>query len=169
MATIKAEFEGLGNVLAQLRGIDERVRKTALRKVVNAATVRLNSDANARVPTRKPRGIPAHWSYTGKQLKRSMGRKVKQYGGTAVGIVGARKGFRIQVGVLTRDGPLDSKRQGKKGDPVFVDPTKYLHLVLLGTGRSPGTNFLAAAKQSAAPDILAQSAAIVDAAIGGAS
>jgi hypothetical protein len=168
MGTIKAEFTGMGNVLAQLRGIDERVRKKALRKVVSAASARLNSDAKARVPTRKPRGIPSNWSYTGKQLKRAMGRKVKSYGGTAVGIVGARKGYRIQVGVLTRDGPAGSKRQGKKGDPVFVDPVKYLHLVLLGTGHSPATNFLAAARDAAAPDILAQSAKIVDAAIGGA-
>lgn len=162
-ATIRAEFQNVGLVLAQLKGVDERVRKKALRKVASSASSRLAKAAKGGVPRRKPASIPKHWGYDGQQLRRSIGRKVEQYGGTAVGVVGARLGFRIQVGETTRDGA-----KNKAGTPVFVNPVKYLHLVLLGTARGRGVNFLDRARVREAGAIADDAARIVDAAIGGA-
>lgn len=60
------------------------------------------------------------WKRTG-LYKKSVGSKIKTYKGTTVvGVIGARHGFKKQVGVRLR---------GKnKGKAVFQDPAKYGHL-----------------------------------------
>lgn len=159
---VRMEFTGLGEVLAQLKGVEAKIRKKALKKIVNDASKALLWSARSGVPRRKPKGVPRHWDYKGSQLKRSLGRKVKVYKGTVVGVVGAREGFRIQVGVLTRNGPAGSKKRGQKGDPIFVNPIKYLHLVLLGTSHSRADNFLAKAQAGLSARLRAEAAATVE-------
>lgn len=81
-------------------------------------------------------GVTTNLSYSGGQLKNSIGWKVNFYrkSKVAVAIVGPRDGFREQIGVVTR---------GKnKGKPVFVNPSKYAHLVELGTRGSKAKPFL---------------------------
>lgn len=77
-------------------------------------------------------------TYRGGLLKKSIGSKTKIYKKViAVGIVGARHGFRQQIGVVTRGGKsnmeMGKKIPRKVGEPVYADPTKYIHLVDRGT------------------------------------
>ncbi len=141
---VKGKIEGLEGVVAKLRDLSAKVQKKALKKAVNDASRVLLWSARARVPRRKPKSLPKNVAYKGGQMKRALGRKVKVYGGTAVGVVGARLGeFRIQVGLTTRAG----KRQ-PAGSPIFVNPVKYLHLIELGTKKVRGTHFLRDAMDS---------------------
>jgi len=102
---IKAQIDGLGQVLARLQEADKKVRRKLLRQAVNEAGKIVLAAAKARVPK----------GATG-QLRRSLGRKVKVYrsSGTAVAIVGPRKGYKIDV------------------DGRAVDPVHYAHLVEYG-------------------------------------
>ena len=79
------------------------------------------------------------------QLARSIGVKVKQYprSGVTVGIVGARKGFKVAA--------------GERGNTRNIDPVNYLHLVALGHkivtgsgGSVPGNPFLKIALKASA-------------------
>ncbi len=119
---IKAKLEGLDRALALLRELPKKLAKKTLRAGVNQATKLLLSEAKSRVPPST--GL----------LRKSLGRKVKVYKGAVVGIVGPRKGFKIQVGVRMR-GP-------NKGTPVYMDPVRYAHLVENGTSHSAAKPFL---------------------------
>ena len=71
-----------------------------------------------------------------KLLKKSEARKAKTYraSGVTLAIIGPRTGMRIQVGIKTK---------GKnKGQPKFKDPTKYVHLVELGTAHSQAVHMM---------------------------
>lgn len=98
----------------KLKNLERRGVEKIQRKAVNAWTIDVNKVAKPRIPKRFG------------NLRKSYGRKVKKYGSKVVGLVGARKGFRVQIGVRVR---------GKhKGQPIFADPTKYDHLVEFGHG-----------------------------------
>lgn len=103
---VRAEIKGLKNLVARLNELDEKMRRTLLRKAVNAAAGVILKAAKSNL--RKSR--------TG-QLRRSLGRKVKLYrkSGVAVAMVGPRKGFKI------RDAWGEN-----------VDPVHYAHLVEKG-------------------------------------
>lgn len=128
----KQYLEGLADVLRKLDELPKRLRNKHLKKAVGNAARTILWAAKARTPKR--RGV----------LYKSLGRKVKLYrnSGVAVAIVGARTGFRQVVGTRVRDSRPGTKYPKKAGDPIYADPTKYLHLVELGTSRSAGVHML---------------------------
>ena len=142
MGFLKKEYvEGLGDVLRQLDVVKNSLRNKHLRKAM--ADVSRNVLWSARARTPKRRGI----------LYRSLGRKVRVYrkSGVVVAVVGARVGFKEQVGVRKRDSRSGVKYPRHAGDPVFADPTKYLHLVELGTRRTQAAHMLRDAAAAARP------------------
>lgn len=66
-----------------------------------------------------------------KQMRKSLGRKVKTYrgSGTSVAIIGPRSGFRAVV-------------PDKHGKPKLREPIYYSHLEEFGTKHSSGSHFL---------------------------
>lgn len=136
----RAEIGGLPQILQQLEGVKARVAKKALRKGVTACAKELKWAAKSRAPRRAY--IQGNLSYKGGLLKKSLGEKIKVYGGTVVGIVGARKGFKQVIGTRVKDSGPRAKYPKKAGDPIYADPTKYLHLVERGTTRSAAAHFL---------------------------
>jgi HK97 gp10 family phage protein len=73
-------------------------------------------------------------TYNGGALKKSIGHKVRVYKRAVVAIVGPRDGFRERIGTVSR---------GKnKGKPIYNNPSKYAHLVELGTRHSKAQPFL---------------------------
>lgn len=94
-------IKALANRLAQ---VDRKIARKALQDGINEATKDVLASAKSLVPRRSG------------QLRKSLGRKVKSYRGGAVvvGIVGPRKGFRVEY-------------RGK-----MIDPAKYAHLVEYG-------------------------------------
>lgn len=140
MASVaKGNVEGLDQVKGALKGVDQRVRKKALRKGVSAATGVILRRAKDKVRVRS------------KTLKKSLGRKVKVFrGGAVVGIVGPRTGFKTQVGVV-KSGP-------KAGQPIYENPTQIAHLVEKGTHRSRAFPFMAPALEESKADAAAATA-----------
>jgi HK97 gp10 family phage protein len=107
---VKGQVEGLDVVMRAFHALKTSTQKKHLRKALGEAS-RLTLWA-ARAQTPKRSGL----------LYKSLGRKTKVYkSGVVVAIVGARRGFRKKVG------------ERKDGRPIMADPTKYLHLVELGT------------------------------------
>lgn len=124
---VKARVEGVQDLIAQLDGLKKSLRNKILRKAVSNAGKTLLWAARARASGFKRTGL----------LYKSLGRKVKVYpSGAVVAIVGARKGFKQVIGVRKRDSRPGTKYPKAAGDPIYADPTKYLHLVELGTRRS---------------------------------
>lgn len=139
MAFLQKEVvTGLDEVLSGLDGLKKSLRTKHLRKATNDIARNILWGAKARTPKR--RGI----------LYKSLGRKVKVYkSGVLVAIVGARKEYRQQVGVRVKDSGPSAKYPKKAGDPIFANPTKYLHLVELGTSRGKAHHMLRDAARAA--------------------
>lgn len=160
--SIRARVDGLQDILRKLDELPKKLRNKFLRRAVSDAAKLILWSARARTPRRF--GI----------LKKSLGRKVKVYrrSGTMVAIVGARVGFKQQVGTRVKASRASARYPKAPGDPIYADPTKYLHLVELGTARSKGVHMLRDALQvnkSAIRDKMrdALSNAIADAQKGG--
>lgn len=120
---IKAQVEGAKEVLAAIGGLADKLKKKLLKKAVGEAGRLVLKRAKQLVP--RDSGL----------LKKSLGRKVKVYRntGTAVAIVGPRKGFRQPV----------TRAKGRwKPRTETADPIKYAHLIEQGTGHSQAKPFL---------------------------
>lgn len=132
MARIKSEVVGVGTVQKELNGLAKRVKTSVLRKGMTAGLGPVLKTAKSKCPVRDPDP-----RYKSGLLKKSLGKKVKQYrsGSIVVGMVGARHGFRRVT--TTAD-----------GGEVAQDPTKYDHLVEFGTRHSQPKSFLRAAGDS---------------------
>lgn len=115
---VKVKLDGLTALLRELKHVDAKVAKKAVRKATLAGAKIINKGAKRRARRR-----------TG-ALARSIGQKVKVYrpSGTAVAIVGPRKGSKVVVNV--------------NGKPIPIDPVKYAHLVEYGTQHSRAFPFL---------------------------
>lgn len=87
------------------------------------------------------------------QLIKSLGINVRKgKSGKTRGIytarIGARRGFRVLKGIRTK---------GKnKGKPYFQDPSKYDHLVELGTSRTAAKPFIRPAVDSTGSQVLGE-------------
>lgn len=138
---VSGRVEGVPEMIATMRNIAARVQKKALKKGVNAASKLLLRKAKSAV--RVETGL----------LKRSLGRKVKTFRntGAVVAIVGPRVGFKMEV------------TRGKR--TVLSNPTKYAHLVELGTARSAAFPFLGPAFESSKAEARALIAEAVNEAI----
>jgi HK97 gp10 family phage protein len=152
---VKESVLGTEEVKAALRDLPKKVAKKLQRGGINEGTKLVQRAAKNSAPVRKY--ISRNLEYNGGLLKKSLYRKVKTYrnSGVIVGVVGARKGFKQVIGTRVR---------GKnKGSPIYADPTKYLHLVELGTSRrTKATHFLEDALKSNLPqvrDLIAQALA----------
>jgi hypothetical protein len=130
------------------------LQKKHLRKAMNAAGKQLLWAVRGRTPKRT--GL----------LYKSLGRKVKTYkSGIVVAIVGARVGFRKPVGVRQKPGVVRGVPR-KAGEPIFADPTKYLHLVEGGhSGGAQPKRILAGSLQALGPEVVKLVEAAMQAAI----
>ncbi len=107
----------------RMKKLKNSVRKTIVRAGVRAGTAPVAKTMKARAPKKS------------KLLSRSIGRRHKTTkGGTAIGIVGPRRGFKKTV---VRDGRT-----------VVANPTQYAHLVEFGTVRSAPQPFMRQAWRS---------------------
>ena len=143
---VRLQLEGVDALKRQFDALANKLRKKHLKRAMNAASKDVLWAVRARTPKRS------------KLLYRSLGRKVKVYpSGNVVAIVGARQGFRQPVGVR--------KRGKKAGETIYANPTKYLHLVELGTSRSEARHMLKDALDSKKAEIQGLIADAVDAAV----
>lgn len=155
---IGMRLEGSGAVKAALADAAARVQKKATRAAVSAATKPVLSAARSIVR------VGAADDPNAGLLKKSLGRKVKVFrgSGVAVGIVGPRRGFKMEkrpdgskVRVQTKFSRyLGQKvKKGKLVD-VYKNPTQYGHLVNKGTKRSRAFPFMEPALAAARPQVM---------------
>lgn len=126
--TIRAKIEGVDELVKQLRDeLPKRMQGKILRKAIADGSKLVLKTAKQKVPVGE----------TG-MLKRSLGRRVKVYrnSGKVLGIVGPRTGFKKTKAGRTRTA------LGEKFQQAHVNPTKYAHLVELGTRHSAPKPFL---------------------------
>lgn len=125
---IKGQIDGLKPLFDRLDGLAAKVRRKILRDAISEGSKIITKAAKAGAPVQT------------RLLRNSLGRKIKTYrnSGIVVAIIGPRVGFRKEV--------LRGKRR------VLSNPTKYAHLVELGTKRMSARPFLrpAFARNSAA-------------------
>jgi len=144
--TAVIDRDGLDGTLKMLKWLPKKLGEKVLKKAVGIASRKLSKAVKNGLPVRT--GI----------LKKSIGAKIKQYRNTKiiVGVVGAKKGFRTQVGTYKRDSRKSAKYPHKKGDPIYVNPVNYLHLVELGTERSRAFRILENTTNAMKPTIRAE-------------
>jgi hypothetical protein len=118
--TIKGKVDGLGAVKLQLRKLQHGARRVEEKMVRRGCGIVLK-DAKARCPV----STDPHLKDARGLLKKSLGIKIARLAKAIVGIIGARRGFKKQVGTVTR-GP-------RKGQPIYQDPANIHHLVEFGT------------------------------------
>ena len=142
-ATLRTQFKIQGwqemrRTFAELKkGVRNRVSKAALMaggRIIAKNTKSITPVADADQTTR---GIPVG---PGRGLlKRSLGLRGKIKNGRAYVVVGPRRKMKMQIGV------------NKKGEPVYMNPTNYAHLMETGhvlkrgnkiVGRVAPTNFM---------------------------
>lgn len=119
---LQGKIEGLDALVASLKSLDRKIVKKTVRKMVTKGGQILARAAKQAAP--KETGL----------LRKSIGSKVKVYpSGVTVAIVGPRTGFRQQV----------TRKRGRWVPKVeTANPTKYAHLVELGTARASAKPFL---------------------------
>lgn len=129
---------GLDGLLGLLRYLPDNIQKKILRPAVQRGSRRLSRTVKSLVPIRT--GL----------LKKAIGARVVWYKKTqtTLGVVGAKHGFRTAIGVRKRDSGDSARYQYKKGDQIFANPTKYWHLVELGTVRGKALDALKRALDS---------------------
>ncbi len=99
----EGQLTGQAAVIARLYAIKQGPRNRILRKALRAGSKPILRLAKQLVPVRT------------RQMKKALGLALRTYtSGVVAAIIGVRKGFRVEI------------------DGKFVDPTKYLHLVLFG-------------------------------------
>lgn len=141
------EIQGLKPTLRSLLVFKAGTQRKILRPAMNKGTRLLAKILKKLVPVRK--SVSSNMSYKGGQSKKSMASKVKTYKETVVGIVGPRKGYKLQVGIRVR---------GKsKGQPFYTDPINISHLIDLGHGGphpASGAHFMQQAQDEARGPVL---------------
>lgn len=135
---IQGKVDGLQQLFASLASLENKIKRKILRKAATAAGGIILKRARQLVI--KDTGL----------LKKSLGKKIKAYpSGVVVAVVGPRKGFRQPV----------TRIKGRKTPKTEIaNPTKYAHLVELGTVKAPARPFLKPAidgQQSAIRDAVA--------------
>ena len=150
--TAVIDRDGLDGTLRLLKWLPKKLGEKVLKKAVGVASRKLSKAVKNGLPVRT--GI----------LKKSIGAKIKQYKNTKiiVGVVGAKKGFRQQIGTYKQDSGKSARYPHKKGDPVFANPVNYLHLVELGTFRSRAFKVLENATNAMKPTIRSEMIAAIN-------
>lgn len=125
---VQAKITGVKELTATLSGLARAVRNKILRKMMGEAGKVVLKRAKQLVP--RETGL----------LKKSLGRKVKLYrnSGVGVAVVGPRTGPKFRQTVTRTKGRWFPRT-------AISSPTKYAHLVEGGTGHSPARPFLAPA------------------------
>lgn len=101
--SVRVESGAVQRLTSALNAVEAKLARRATRAGINEITKLVLGDAKALVPRRSS------------QLRRSLGRRIRSYHGSAVvGIIGPRRGFRVVIG------------------GVAVNPVKYAHLVEFG-------------------------------------
>ncbi len=116
--------KGLG-----LKGLRDSIQKRIVKKGVTKMVQPVTKAVKAASPVRDEK------DRQGGTLKKSLGHKVSaKRSGFAKAVIGARRGFKRQIGVV--------KRGKNAGRPIFADPVKYLHLVEYGTKYAAAKRFV---------------------------
>jgi len=110
--------------------LDDKMLMKVVTPAMRAAARPVTLAARAKAPVRT------------RLLRKSIGVRVKTYrkNKTAWVGVGPRKGFKTQIGTVSR-GP-------NRGQPIYANPTQYAHLIERGTSRVQARPFLRPAIQS---------------------
>ena len=126
---ISLNIEGDNRLMRVFRTLPDTMRKKHVRRGVTKAARVIAREARDYAPVQT--GL----------LRRSIGSKVKTYGGTIMGIVGPRAGMRQRVALVRKRKSrwLTGKRAVKTAAILghhteYRDPAKYAHLVEFGTG-----------------------------------
>lgn len=123
---IETQVVGMEEVKARLNLLKLNIQKKALRRGITKISRLITKSAKAKAP-KEIGGKGSLARARAGTYRKSIGQKVKTYSnGAVVGIIGARKGFRKQIGVRVRG--------ANKGQPIFHDPAKIGHLIELGHG-----------------------------------
>lgn len=116
---VSTKLNGLDGLVKELSKLGQKTKNQMLRPAVRAGASILNKEMKKQAP--KLRGL----------LKRSIGIKMKTYkNGTVAAILGARRGYKVKIGT------------NQKGQALYADPARYLHLVELGTSHSSPNPFM---------------------------
>lgn len=138
----KIKIEGIADLVKRINALEGSVRKKANREAMRGAGAEVRKDMRARVPRRvKYGGVNVSGT-----MRRSVKSRVKSYrrSGVVVCMVGVARKQKRQIGVRVRDGA-----KSKKGDPIFMVPSKIYHLVEFGTKRSRARSFVRRAEFAA--------------------
>lgn len=111
---VYVKTEGLEQALRKLDVLKGSAQTRVVRGALTKASVPVLDAMKAKCPT-------LHGN-----LKRALGRKTTKRRGGATVILGARRGFRKQIGSISRG--------LNKGKPIFEDPANIAHLVEFGHG-----------------------------------
>lgn len=144
---IEAKVDGVQDLSKQLFLLEKGPRRKVLRRSLNKA---------ADIPLKAAKALVVKGA-TG-QLRKSLGKKIKASGSTATGygVIGPRKGYKVQVGVTKEDKTVTRKIFKAKrgpggrfagfeqtgtetkvvpaGTPIYHDPVRIAHLVEFGHG-----------------------------------
>lgn len=145
------EIRGIKAVEAALKKLPKELQRTTEMSALRAGMTPVKKSAISNAPEGKDKDHGL--------LKKSIGLNVRKNKKTGqyTARVGPRTGFKISIG--TRIAKV-TKGKRKKGQPyeAFKDPTKYAHLVELGTSHSAANPFLRNSMDSNAGNIIEEMA-----------
>ncbi len=151
MAGAGVRLSGFKELDRALSKLPEELAKTAEAAALREGMKPVKREVTARAPTGKGKEAGL--------LKRSIGLNVRKNKrgsaekGRYTARVGPRTGFKIAVGTAIAK---VTKGKRRKGQPytVYKDPTKYAHLVELGTSHSAADPFIRSGTAAAEPEVL---------------
>ena len=132
------KIQGTKELNRAITRLAPELQRAAESAVLRAGAKPIATAAKAKAPVGrgKHRGL----------LKKSIGANVKKVRGETSARIGARTGWKVEVGEKTvTTGVLFKKRKKKK---VYKDPSKYSHLVEFGTSHSAAQPFIRPAVES---------------------
>jgi HK97 gp10 family phage protein len=134
------KITGTKEIQQALNRLPIELQRSAETAVLRAGAKPINKLARAKAP--KQSGL----------LKKSIGINVKKVRGVTSARVGARKGWRVEVGEKEITvGKIIRKRKKVK---VYKDPTKYSHLVEYGTSHSAAKPFIRPAVEQSGNQVI---------------
>jgi HK97 gp10 family phage protein len=125
MTTIAITVSGLDKTIASIEKLPGAIQRKVVAKAVKAATEPIVIAAKSRAPVR--------FGFMRDRIVAVV--KKMQDGVTYIGMVGVMRGPQIPVGDVYTRGK-------KKGNPIYVQPTKYAHFTEMGTSQREATPFL---------------------------
>lgn len=150
---IQVYVGNIGQTIRQLDGLKDSLKNKIMRKWMDAAGKVIRDEAKKRAPVLRDRKKYPH--LIPGLLKKSIGVKVKTYkSGVTVAIIGPRTDYRSVrdpgTGKVVRQTKKNATKFAAiaKGGAFIQNPTKYAHLLELGTKKMAARPFLRPAIES---------------------